>query len=373
VRLALWLVACASCGRIGFGVGSGDGGSGDGVIIGDGQGAANIVFATNMAYATSLGGLAGADTICANTATSAGLTGHYVAWLSTSTVNAASRLVVPGTSTPARGWVRRDGKPVADRISDLALGTMYYPIRLDEGGTDLAPGAHDVLTGTDSTGQLVTGYDQCLDWTVTGTAHTFAEGDLPSTTQQWTQFSSNDCTLSGHLYCFGVDATIPVPAPPPPAGRLAFVSNGTWTPSGGIGAADTLCANEAQARSFSGTFRAFLATTSATAASRFDPAPGPWYRLDGVPLAATGAQSLAFAPLDVPLTIDSTGNRVVVHVWTGAATPTTMPGLADNCSDWLSNAVAQTGYTGDSTSSTSAFGEGNDACNVANAIYCFQQ
>src|SRR5439155_16338708 len=130
------------------------GDAGDAGDAGDGSGATpnNYVFATSSTYLPNLGGLAGADTLCMQRATAAGLPGHYVAWLSTSAVAAPSRLVLPGTANPARGWIRPDGRPVTDRISDLLAGTIYYPIRVDEAGLDLETGSHEVLTGTRSTG-----------------------------------------------------------------------------------------------------------------------------------------------------------------------------------------------------------------------------
>src|SRR5690606_988458 len=61
----------------------------------------NIVFVTSTQHvAQDLGGLEGADRICADRAAAAGLPGTYVAWLSTRTVDARDRLA------GARGWVR---------------------------------------------------------------------------------------------------------------------------------------------------------------------------------------------------------------------------------------------------------------------------
>src|SRR5579862_10016198 len=105
-----WLVVCVGCGRIGFDPIAGA--SDARATIDVSPTGNNVVFATAGVHTGALGGIAGADTICAQEAASAGLAGHYVAWLSTTTVAASSRLVLPGTSTPARGWVRRDGRPV---------------------------------------------------------------------------------------------------------------------------------------------------------------------------------------------------------------------------------------------------------------------
>src|ERR1700734_4365982 len=96
----------------------------DGQLTGDGAlGEFNIAFVSSAMYDGDLGGTAGADTACRNLAHASGLPGTYVAWLGTSTASAVSRL------GSARGWVRPDGKPFADRASDLGVGGVFYPPR----------------------------------------------------------------------------------------------------------------------------------------------------------------------------------------------------------------------------------------------------
>jgi hypothetical protein len=63
----------------------------------------NYAFASSAVYVPgSFGGLAGADEKCQTLATNAGLPGHFLAWLSTSTTDARSRFA------SARGWIRPD-------------------------------------------------------------------------------------------------------------------------------------------------------------------------------------------------------------------------------------------------------------------------
>ena len=81
----------------------------------------NIVFVTSIEYDGNLGGLGGADAACQSRAAFAGLPGTYVAWLSTPTVSAHSRI-------QGRGWVRRDGRPFVDTIADLEQSKMLYPV-----------------------------------------------------------------------------------------------------------------------------------------------------------------------------------------------------------------------------------------------------
>lgn len=90
----------------------------------------NRAFVTSTTHVLgALGGLAGADAICNQRAAAAGLDGTYVAWLSSSTASAASRLA------NASGWVRTDGKPFAKSRGDLLAGRLLYPLELDETGT----------------------------------------------------------------------------------------------------------------------------------------------------------------------------------------------------------------------------------------------
>jgi hypothetical protein len=258
------------------------------------------VFVTSAVYPASFGGLAAADAICTDRAAAAGLSGPFVAWLSTSTVNAADRMSIPGTSTPARGWVRPDGKPVADRLVDLLAQKIYYPIRLDERGVDhVSVGPFQVFTGTTATGARDT-TTRCADWTsITGM---FSEGQLARTGPNWTAIDVTTCDTMAHIYCFGVGSAEPLTISSA-TGRLAFVSLAIFDPSSHAAQADAICATEAQTYNQPGTFLAYLSTTTRTAASRFSPAPAAWVRADGIPLAASGAATLAF-DLEAPLGVD---------------------------------------------------------------------
>src|SRR5262245_23472284 len=63
----------------------------------------NVAFVTRGVYSGALGGLSGADGICQTAAISAGLPGTFVAWLSTSTVNARDRFAA------SHGWIGTNG------------------------------------------------------------------------------------------------------------------------------------------------------------------------------------------------------------------------------------------------------------------------
>ena len=144
-----WLLVAyigAACGRLDFDRGIDGGLASDGdASNGDGSAAMpapNVAFATSATFTGALGGLAGADAACMQAAQQAGLVGTFVAWLSTTTVNAVDRL------SGARGWVRTDGLPIMDTITAGLAGQTFSPIDHDEHGLQLAYGAQLVsLTG----------------------------------------------------------------------------------------------------------------------------------------------------------------------------------------------------------------------------------
>ena len=87
-----------------------------------------------------MGGIAGADAICASEADTAGLDGEFKAWLSTLSSAAADRLAQ--SSVP---YVLVNRTRVADNWDDLTDGSIQAPINRDASGQILGG---DVWTGT---------------------------------------------------------------------------------------------------------------------------------------------------------------------------------------------------------------------------------
>lgn len=296
----------------------------------------NIVFVTSTEHTANLGGLAGADAICAARATAAGLAGTYKAWLSTSTVSAKSRL---GT---ASGWVRPDGKPVLSLISDIEKDKFFYPPALDEAGVNL--GLASVRTCTDERGLLPSdpAITTCGDWTsdvdVESKYHYL--GFSSSGSRNFTANSIANCAFSGRLYCFGIDRTAFVAPDPISTGRKAFTTSAYWKSGAGLSAADALCQAEASEAGLTGTFKALLAATGASAASRFAGNDTPWYRMDGLALAASAHEFFAGPTIAIPPTLTAKGERVIGRAWAGA-TSMVADGTDDrNCSNWTSSSAA---------------------------------
>ena len=127
-----------------------------------------LVFVTSAAYAGgNLGGVLGADAICAQHATDAGLGGAWTAWLSNSTINAKDRLVAAGALGPYRNTrekiVALDLNDLTDGQLDISTGGFRY----DENGQETNTRRY-VWTGTNSDGTEFLGGSCGTDWNDVG-------------------------------------------------------------------------------------------------------------------------------------------------------------------------------------------------------------
>ncbi|CAN5772529.1 hypothetical protein BH11MYX2_BH11MYX2_24010 [soil metagenome] len=243
-RLALCILALAACG--GTGSGNGDDGDdseapvdaragGDGAHASDaGHDAptspdasppsdastppppgAKRVFVTSLRYPADLksaGGKASgresADSICQTLADASSLGGTFVAWLSTSDMDAIDHVTGPGP------WYRIDGVMVfANRaklgaIPTVAINvdeTMGKPDPYYESWTGTSLGGHHTPPGS----RVST---TCNDWTTTvindsveGTLGIFGNGFGQDVGRgaDWTQYTVGYCApFARHLYCF---------------------------------------------------------------------------------------------------------------------------------------------------------------------------
>ena len=206
---------------------------------------------------------------------------------------------------------------------------MFYPPRIDERGRDIALGSASadvtrILTGTRADGTRDVA--NCADYTADsgGVAMGFAEA-----TTGFSYHASAGCTETLRLLCFGVDRSTPV-AVTPQVGRIAFLSE-PWAATAGLGGADARCATDAAAAGLSGTFRALLASSTASAASRLGAAGANWVRPDGIPVAASPAALLS-GHLDVPINVTAGGQYLESEVWTGASAINVVGD--QTCADW---------------------------------------
>jgi hypothetical protein len=307
----------------------------------------NVVFVTSQVYDGSINGtdgLAGADAACAALASAAHLpSGTYKAWLSTSSVNAVSRL---GST---RGFIRPDGAPIADQISDLTSGKILNPINLDESG-ELAtsPGSNpeEVWTGSNNAGNVDVNGFTCTDWTSNSSGMIGEYGTFDGGPIDWSDHAEEaPCSdsLNLHLYCFDTSHANPLTVTRV-SGRVGFVTKGSFDPSTGVSGADTLCQGEATSAGLANpsNFLALISTSTASAASRFDTSAGsmPFVRLDGIKIA--DAASLASGTINSGIWQHADGSYLGgtdnPNVLTGSTAPNTKGALSDTCSDWSSKA-----------------------------------
>lgn len=261
----------------------------------------NLVFVTSEAYVLAeLGGVAGADAACTALAKAAGREGTFVAWLSTSTVDAKARLGL------ASAWINSQGWPFADQAEELLAGSqVYYPISFDESGQRVWG---RVATGTRPDGTAAP--QNCQNYTSKSAAEAVVTGEPTGGSAVWTEASdSGACDDEHHLYCFQVDRRALI-YPTPSQGRTVFVSA---QPFGlgpqGRAAADAQCAAEAQAAQLSGTFVALLPSSTESALARLFNPSRPWVRPDGA-VVAGATSALLVGPLQSAISEQADGSHV---------------------------------------------------------------
>ena len=150
-----------------------------------------LVFATSTTRNGNLGGVAGADAICGDLASAAGLSGTFLPWLSDDTVSPSTRFV--RSSIP---YELVDGTLVAESYAALTTGGPLAPINRDETGNAL--GVLDVWTGTFPDGSANTTFN-CANWTsATGEGRVGNTGALGT----WSGSGQVSCATGLRLYCF---------------------------------------------------------------------------------------------------------------------------------------------------------------------------
>jgi hypothetical protein len=289
----------------------------------------NRVFVTSQSYVLAdLGGLPGADAACAERAEAANLPGTFVAWLSSSTVNARDRL------GSANGWINVRGNPFADRAAELLDALqVYYPIVFDETGERVTS---RIATGTQPDGTVAP--HNCEDYTSKVGTVVVVTGNATGGSAVWTADEENSCNQAYRIYCFEVSRNASL-YPTPSQGRTVFVSSEPFVLGNqGRTAADAQCAEDAAAADLSGTFVALLPTATESALARLSQPSRPWVRPDGA-MVAGATSSVSNAPLASAITERADGKHVGGVPLFGAEDITQKAVL--HCEDWKNpNAAA---------------------------------
>ncbi len=155
-----------------------------------------LVFVSSAKYDGNLGGTTGADEKCQIHADSRGLTGVWMAVLSSFETDAFDRLSLPGTLFNLGGQV------VAGSTSDLTTGNLTSSVRYDETGTD--NGADHVWTGTRGNGE--SSWKNCVDWNSSALLLPGKVGSSHQLDRDWLAKSDDTCLASRRLYCVNSDA-----------------------------------------------------------------------------------------------------------------------------------------------------------------------
>lgn len=320
---------------------------------------ANRVFVTRAQMNGDLGGRAGADLLCRDTAVGAGVTGTFRAFLSTSSQAAIDVLV------GSRGWVRLDGAPVFDTIADLTSGRHPFPIVLDENSL---PYSERVWTGSNADGTAAG--QMCNDWT----ASTGATGIQGFSSQVGADAIDDQgdvaCDQLRSLYCFEVGRTLAPPAVARvPIGRYIFTTESAFSLGpNGLARADALCAHEAAAAGLPGEYTAMLATSTESIRDRLGDLSGPWRRPDDVIVAVDelGATGL----LRVPFLVSAGGAAVIDQVFLGA--DDLISRGTQTCGDWeVTSGNARAG-SNDNTDLAHMFTR-TQPCSSARRLACLQR
>ncbi|MBL4634920.1 MAG: hypothetical protein JKY56_13695 [Kofleriaceae bacterium] len=168
----------------------------------------------NGAQGGNLGGLSGADAKCQGLADNAGAGGRtWHAYLSTDNpaVNAKDRI----GSGP---WFNQQGAMVASNLTSLHQGVVGSLLLTELG--ELVPNEpldHDILTGSDSSGNLMSG-KTCADWTdsTDNSGGQVGHADIAMEDlggESWNSQHDPQCSETalkstagtGRTYCFAID------------------------------------------------------------------------------------------------------------------------------------------------------------------------
>ena len=140
------------------------------------------------------------------------------------------------------------------------------------------------------------------------------------------------------------------PANDPASSKTVFITSQTFTGAlGGLEGADDKCNRAAAAAGLSGTFKAWLSTSSTGPADRFTRSEVPYVRTDGVSIADhwTDLVTCDQGPgkkecLDAPVKVDENGTAhggFLLQAWSNTrvdGTPgTPVMGAGVNCREWM--------------------------------------
>jgi hypothetical protein len=184
------------------------------------------------------------------------------------------------------------------------------------------------------------------------------------------------------------DASVEAGTEAGPTFKRVFISSTTTESNfGGLAAADAVCSARALAAGLGGTWKAWLSTSTTSAASRLAHASVPYQLVDGTTIATSWSDLVSGAIKD-PINKNENGvfvpdnsSTLAGFAWTGTMTDGTADSIVNTCQDWtvVEDCGVSTSYhagIGDDgvTTASWTYGAGNPCCTGTSlAFYCFEQ
>jgi hypothetical protein len=183
------------------------------------------------------------------------------------------------------------------------------------------------------------------------------------------------------------DSALPMEAETGPSFKRVFISSTATPPNfGGLTAGDNICQTAANSASLGGTWKAWLSTSTTSAASRLAHAAVPYELVDGTVVASDWNHLVSGVPLKSSIYLDENGTFVPWNsdqstgwTWTGTNTDGT---AGTTCVDWtmaadcsISTSLHGTaGADNDTDYEWTAYTVGIGCCSVqVFSLYCLEQ
>jgi len=162
--------------------------------------------------------------------------------------------------------------------------------------------------------------------------------------------------------------------------KLVFITSTTYATGNlnGLAAADAACQTQASAAGLPGVYKAWLSTTTTSAASRLTHSTHPYRLVDGTQVASDWTD-LTDGTIAAPIDKTELGATVAMEfVWTD--TNTDGSAAAYDCLGWMSSSASNLAGAGDSTNTNQMwtnrgvyYCDGSLFGSTPRALYCFQQ
>lgn len=172
----------------------------------------------------------------------------------------------------------------------------------------------------------------------------------------------------------------PTPTPTLPPKKVFVTSNGYNGNLGGLIGADGKCQTLADAVMPGRVWKAWLSSSTESAASRLSSTIGTYFLVDGALIANNWADLInnkSGKYLRTAIVKTQNNGSAYGYVWSntkpdGSINMTT---LSNTCNDWTSPDIGNSGYMGNSWDVNGNWTNsgGNSGCNSPNRLYCFEQ